>query len=164
MRRRDVLQYAALALVAMPLEGMSPFAGAASDTPNANLPRRKEMSNINERVASYLAVWNERDPVRRRELVAKTWAENGRYIDAHRNADGHASIDGMIETAQRQFPGYQLRLVSGIEAHNGYVRFRWAAGGTEGAPLYLGGTDFASTASDGRFQSVVGFVDAAPAR
>jgi hypothetical protein len=28
---------------------------------------------------------------------------------------------------QAQFPGYRLRLVSGIETHNGYVRFSWAA-------------------------------------
>lgn len=45
--------------------------------------------------------------------------------------------------SQRQFPGYTLRLVSGIEAHNGYVRFSWAAGGSHQAPLHLGGTDFA---------------------
>jgi hypothetical protein len=53
--------------------------------------------------------------------------------------------------------------VSKIEAHNGYIRFSWAAGGTAQAPLYLGGTDFAVAAPDGRLQSVTGFVDAAPA-
>jgi len=41
----------------------------------------------------------------------------------------------MIEKTQRQFPGYQLRLVSGIQAHNGYLRFSWAAGGSGEAPL-----------------------------
>ena len=122
------------------------------------------MSNANERVVTYIAAWNEKDAKRRRDLVAKTWDDNGVYVDAHRRGDGHAAIDAMIEQAQRQFPGYQLRLVSGIEAHNGAVRFSWAAGGSEQAPLYLGGTDFAVMSSDGRFQSVTGFVDAAPAR
>ena len=121
------------------------------------------MSNINERVAGYIAAWNEQDPKRRRELVAKTWADAGSYVDAHRNAEGHAAIDAMIGAAQRQFPGYRLRLISGIESHNNRVRFSWAAGGTDTAPLYLGGTDFAEAAEDGRFQSVVGFVDATPA-
>ena len=76
-------------------------------------------------------------------MVAKTWTEDGTYIDAHRRDVSHQGIEAMIKTAQDMFPGYQLRLVSGIEAHNGYVRFSWAAGGSPEAPLYLGGTDFA---------------------
>jgi hypothetical protein len=121
------------------------------------------MSNANEIVVSYIAAWNETNAQRRRELVTKTWTDGGIYVDAHRRGDGHAGIDAMIEQAQRQFPGYRVRLVSKIEAHNGYIRFSWAAGGTEQAPLYLGGTDFAVSAGDGRLQSVTGFVDAAPA-
>jgi len=53
--------------------------------------------------------------------------------------------------------------VSGIEAHNNFVRFSWAAGGTAEAPLYIGGTDFATLAPDGRIKTVAGFMDAAPA-
>ena len=121
------------------------------------------MTNVNELVVSYLAAWNERDAKRRRDLVAKTWVEDGSYIDAHRHGIGHDGIDAMVNTAQTQFPGYKVRLVSKIEAHNGYVRFSWAAGGSEQAPLYLAGTDFGVIAGDGRFKSVTGFVDAAPA-
>ena len=121
------------------------------------------MASINETVANYVAVWNERDDVKRRGLIARTWAEDGAYTDAHRHGTDHASIDKLIKTAQESFPGYKVRLVSGIEAHNGHVRFSWAAGGMPDAPLYLGGTDFATVGADGRFDSVVGFTDAAPA-
>ncbi|HLZ70997.1 MAG TPA: nuclear transport factor 2 family protein [Dehalococcoidia bacterium] len=121
------------------------------------------MSTSNELVVSYLAAWNERDPRQRRDLVAKTWTEKGTYVDAHRRGDGVDGIDAMIGAAQAQFPGYTLHLVSGIEAQNGYVRFSWAGGGVPEAPLYLGGTDFAIVGDDGRFASVAGFVDAAPA-
>jgi len=121
------------------------------------------MSHANELVATYIAAWNERDAKRRRELVAKTWSNDGSYLDAHRDSAGHEAIDTMLDTAQRQFPGYKVRLKSGIETHNGRVRFSWFAGGTDEAPLYLGGTDFAVIGKDGRFQSVTGFVDAAPA-
>ncbi len=69
----------------------------------------------------------------------------------------------MIAAAQAQFPTYHLNLVSGIEAHYNFARFSWAAGGSKEAPLYLGGTDFATLGPDGRFKSVAGFVDAAPA-
>ncbi len=69
----------------------------------------------------------------------------------------------MLAATQAQFPGYRLNLVSGIEAHNNFVRFSWKAGGTQEAPLYLGGTDFAVLAPDGRIRTVAGFTDAAPA-
>ena len=118
--------------------------------------------SVNELVVMYLAAWNERNDGKRRELVAKTWTEDGSYTDAHRHSVGHAAIDAMIKTAQQSFPGYRLGLVSGIEAHNAYVRFSWGAGGTPEAPLYLGGTDVATIAG-GRFASVIGFTDAAPA-
>jgi hypothetical protein len=119
--------------------------------------------NANEIVTNYLAAWNERDPVKRRAAVAKTWSPNGSYVDPHRNAKGHDEIDAMLGVAQATFPGYQVRLISKIEAHNGHIRFSWAAGGSPEAPLYLGGTDFVSVSSDGRSGAVVGFVDATPA-
>jgi hypothetical protein len=121
------------------------------------------MTNVNETVARYISAWNERDPKRRRVLVAETWTDEGSYVDAHRHGTGHDAIDAMLAAAQALFPGYRVRLISGIEAHNNFVRFSWAAGGTEEAPLYLGGTDFATLASDGRIRTVAGFTDAAPA-
>jgi SnoaL-like domain len=121
------------------------------------------MSNVNELVVGYLAAWNERDATRRRALIGKVWTEDATYVDAHRRGVGHDGIDSMIATAQAQFTGYVLHLVSSIESHNGYVRFSWAAGGTPEAPLYLGGTDFGQVAPDGRLKTVAGFVDATPA-
>jgi hypothetical protein len=121
------------------------------------------MNNINEVIVGYLAAWNERDGTRRRALIGRVWTEDAAYVDAHRRGEGHDGIDSMIAAAQAQFPGYRLHLVSGIETHNGYARFSWAAGGTPEAPLYLGGTDFALIAPDGRLKIVAGFVDAAPA-
>lgn len=122
------------------------------------------MSNVNEVVAGYIAAWNERDPKRRRALIAGTWTDNGSYVDAHRKGVGHAEIDAMIAGVHERFsPAYQFRLISGIEAHNDYVRFTWAAGGVFDAPLYFQGTDFAVRDKDGRLLSVAGFTDAAPA-
>jgi hypothetical protein len=121
------------------------------------------MTTMNETVANYIAAWNETDPARRRAIVARTFTEDGAYLDAHRAGNGHDAIDAMIGATQARFAGYRFRLSSGIEAHNSHVRFSWSAGGTETAPLYFGGTDFAQVASDGRFRMVTGFTDAAPA-
>ncbi len=120
------------------------------------------MTSINEAVASYIATWNETDARRRRELVARTWADDGSYLDAHREGTGHAGIDAMIGAVQERFAGYRFRLSSGIEAHNGRVRFSWTAGGTDTAPLFFAGTDFAELAEDGRLRMVTGFTDAMP--
>jgi hypothetical protein len=159
MHRRDVLKATALAAVAASVVDNFATSSARSAETGAHMDGK----NVNELVARYMATWNERVPDRRRTLVASTWTEDGTYTDAHRHGAGHDEIDRMIETAQQHFPGYRLGLVSGIEAHNGHVRFSWAAGGLSEAPLYLAGTDFAEVADDGRLKSVVGFVDAAPA-
>jgi hypothetical protein len=120
--------------------------------------------NTNELVMGYIAAWNERDAKRRRAIIARTWTEKGTYVDAARRGEGHDGIDRTIQAAQESHPGYVLRLVSGIERQNGFLRFSWAAGGSAEAPLYIGGTDFAIVAEDGRLETVAGFVDAAPAR
>jgi hypothetical protein len=119
--------------------------------------------NANELVTNYIAAWNELDATKRRAFVAKAWAPNGTYTDPHRKASGLDEIDAMLAVTQAGYPGYRVRLISKIEAHNGHVRFSWAAGGTPEAPLYLGGTDFIRVAADGRGAAVVGFVDATPA-
>lgn len=120
------------------------------------------MISINETVAGYIAAWNETDAGRRRDVIARTWSDDGRYLDAHREGTGHAAIDAMIGAVQQRFAGYRFRLSSGIEAHNNRVRFSWTAGGTEAAPLFFGGTDFAELAEDGRLRMVTGFTDALP--
>ena len=120
------------------------------------------MISVNETVSNYIAAWNETDAGRRRDIVARTWAEDGRYLDAHREGTGHAAIDAMIAAVQERFAGYRFRLSSGIEAHHDRVRFSWSAGGTEKAPLFFGGTDFAVLAEDGRLRMVTGFTDAMP--
>jgi hypothetical protein len=120
------------------------------------------MASINETVIGYIAAWNETDAERRRALIARTWAEDARYVDSHRDSTGHAAIDAMIATVQQRFPGYRFRLSSGIEVHHDRARFSWIAGGTEEAPLFFGGTDFAVLASDGRLGAVTGFTDAVP--
>jgi hypothetical protein len=121
------------------------------------------MSSVNETVIGYIAAWNETDAERRRQIIARTWVEDGSYHDAHREGAGHAAIDAMIAAAQQSFAGYRFRLSSGIEVHHDRVRFSWGAGGTPEAPLYFGGTDFAVLAPDGRLRAVTGFTDAVPA-
>ena len=123
------------------------------------------MSNPTELVLRYLAAWNERDPKRRRDLIAKTYTEGATYVDPHRSGEGHANLSTMIQAVHDRFPSaYQFRLASNVEAHSDRLRFRWEAGGTSDAPLHFGGSDFAVVAADGRLASVTGFTDFAPSQ
>jgi hypothetical protein len=148
---------------------MAVLMGSAASTAGereatTKLPEQgNQVMNVNQWVIHYIACWNEHDAVKRRRLVAQTWAEEGAYVDAHRNAKGQDALDALLAKAQETYPGFRLRLISKIEAHSRFVRFSWAAGGTDDAPLYLAGTDFVPLSEDGRASSVVGFVDASPA-
>jgi hypothetical protein len=167
MERRTVLT--AIAATAAGLGVASASRRVGADPVN---PGRTTM-DVNQAVVSYLAVWNERDARRRRALVAQTWSEDGSYVGPSRQGVGHDAIDAIIATAQQQSPlplapgqspAWRMSLASGIDTHHDYVRFSWTAGGTADAPLFVKGTVFALFAADGRFKSVIGFTDAAPAR
>jgi hypothetical protein len=136
---------------------------AAEHEAKTSSEQRNSNVNVNQWVINYIACWNEHDAAKRRALVTQTWAQDGGYVDAHRKATGPQGLDAMLAKAQETYPGFRLRVISKIEAHGHFVRFSWAAGGTDEAPLYLGGTDFVTLADDGRAVSVVGFVDATPA-
>ena len=118
------------------------------------------MTDTKELVEQYIASWNERDPSARLALVTATFADDADYIDPLMSGRGIDGIDAMIAAAQEQFPGHAFTLAEGPDAHNDRVRFSWLLAPT-GEPAIIGGTDFAQLATDGRMQSVTGFVDAA---
>jgi hypothetical protein len=109
----------------------------------------------------YFASWNETDPTRRRNLIAKTWTEHANYLDPLMQGDGQAGIDSMIERVQQRFPGHQFRLIGEADSHHDRVRFSWELR-ANGGGVIVNGTDFAVIARDGRLQTVTGFLDRAP--
>lgn len=157
-RRRPALFLAFAMALALPAAARAQEQPPLTLAQNPSLPERARISQI---VVRYLSTWNERDATRRRELIAKVWAENGSYVDPNRAGRGYEQIDALVARAHQAYPApYALRLVSTIEIHHDYVRFSWAAGGQTDAPLYLAGTDMMRLTADGRVESVVGFADA----
>jgi hypothetical protein len=118
------------------------------------------MSNFTDLVDRYIAIWNETDDKRRRDLIARTWTEDSTYLDPMVRGEGRGGIDAMIRGVQAQFPGLLFRRTSDIDAHNGRVRFAWELG-PEAGPALAGGGDFAVIVGD-RLQAVTGFLDFAP--
>jgi hypothetical protein len=111
-------------------------------------------------VRTYIEMWNETDPQRRRELVAQTVTDDARYLDPIMSGSGPDGISEMIGGAQEQFPGHRFALVSGPDVHHDRVRFTWALAPTAGDPVAIG-TDFATTAEDGRLRDITGFLEPA---
>jgi hypothetical protein len=120
------------------------------------------MQNVSRTVDAYVAMWNEPDAARRAELIATVWSAEGRYIDPQFDSLGHGALAGMVATAQRQFPGHELRLASGLDAHHDEVRFAWEVIAPDGSPS-LTGIDVGSFVADGRLSRVVGFFGELPA-
>jgi hypothetical protein len=113
-------------------------------------------------VAAYVDTWNETDAARRQAGIARAWDAAGRYRDPLMASDGHAGIDDMLAAVQARFPGFVLRRTSKVDCHNDCVRFAWSLG-PEAGPAVVEGVDFCALTPDGRFASVVGFIDRMPA-
>ena len=118
------------------------------------------MSNFTDLIDRYIAIWNETDAKRRRDLIARTWTEDSTYLDPLMRGEGHGGIDSMIQGVQAKFPGLLFRRTSDVDAHNDRVRFAWELG-PEGGPALAGGVDF-SGITGGRLQAITGFLDFAP--
>jgi hypothetical protein len=120
------------------------------------------MSDLTDLIDRYIAMWNETDAARRRELIARTWTDTASYLDPMLQGEGQAGIDAMVQGVQARFPGHRFRRTSEVDAHHDRVRFSWALV-TEGGAALVTGTDVGVVAADGRLQTITGFLDQAPA-
>ena len=119
------------------------------------------MSEFNDLVERYIAVWNEIDPDRRQMLIAENFSEGASYVDPIMASEGHAAISGMVRSVQERFPGYRFRRAGAVGGHHDRIRFGWELATEEGL-VVAKGTDFATVAS-ARLTTVTGFIDQAPA-
>ena len=118
------------------------------------------MSHTTTLVDTYIAMWNEPNADRRRELVARTVTDDADYVDPVMEGAGIDGITAMIGAAQEQFPGHRFTLLSGPEHHHDRMRFSWRLAADGAAPAAIG-VDFASLADDGRMRSITGFLEPA---
>jgi len=125
------------------------------------VPPCRPMTDTTALIDNYIAIWNEPDSERRRELIARTWTEDASYVDPMLTGMGHGGIDTMIAGAQEQFPGHRFELVDGPDAHHDRVRFTWHLVAEPGGAPVAVGLDFGTLAPDGRLHSVTGFLTAA---
>jgi len=114
---------------------------------------------VGEAIEGYFAMWNERDPARRRALVEATWTPDGSYVEPLMTAEGHDALEAGVAGMQGQFPGHAIRPAGEIETHHDRARWRWELVGPEGGDALAAGTNVAILAPDGRLRQVTGFFD-----
>jgi hypothetical protein len=117
------------------------------------------MTEPTDLIDRYIAMWNETDAARRRELIARTWTEDANYLDPVLQGDGRAGIDAMVEAVHARFPGHRFRRTSEVDCHHDRVRFSWELA-PESGPAVVSGIDFGVIA-DSRLRAVTGFFNSA---
>jgi hypothetical protein len=118
------------------------------------------MTDVNTIANSYIELWNERTPSRRREMLATHWTADAKYVDPLMSGDGHDGVDALIAGVQQRFPDFRFKLLGKANGYGDHVRFSWGLG-PDGADSPIKGTDFA-VLKDGRIRSITGFLDQVP--
>ncbi len=119
------------------------------------------MTGVQEMVETYAAAWNEPDPVARRALLERSWADDGTYTDPTAAVAGREALIAHIDAFQQQFPGVPIVLTSGVDEHHGWVRFGWRMPAADGTVI-VEGLDCGELAPDGRLRRIVGFFGPLP--
>ena len=92
-------------------------------------------------VEGYAAAWRETDAAARRTLLDTCWAEDGSF--------------------QAENPGARIDVVSGVDEHDGYLRFAWRMLAADGS-VAVEGTDFGEVNGEGTLRRIVGFFGPLP--
>ena len=111
----------------------------------------------------YIAIWNETDPAKRRDLVDWTFTEDATYLDPMLSGDGHAGLETMFDGVVGQLPGAQVSLTGEPDIHHDWVRFNWKLVLPGETASFIEGFDVGKIGPDGRFERIVGFLDKVPA-
>jgi hypothetical protein len=119
------------------------------------------MTDAKTIAARYIELWNERNPLRRRDLLTSNWTSDARYVDPLMAGDGHDGIDALVAGVQQRFPDFHFALIGEPNGYGDHVRFSWGLG-PDDADSPIKGTDFA-VLDAGRICSITGFLDQVPA-
>jgi hypothetical protein len=116
------------------------------------------MNDFEDLVDRYIAIWNETDAERRRELIGRTWSGDAQYVDPMLEGEGHAGIDRIVTAVHERYPGHRFRRVGAVDNHHDRLRFAWEFA-ADGGDAIVVGTDFAVLGADRKLATVTGFFD-----
>jgi hypothetical protein len=118
-------------------------------------------TSVESTVDAYFGMWNEQDAGRRAELIEQAWTSEAHYLDPLLEARGYDELSAMVGRVHEQFPGHRFSRTSGIDGHNGLIRFGWRLVSEDGQ-VAASGLDVGVVADDGRLQRIAGFFGELP--
>ena len=136
------------------------------------------MQNANDLAERYVALWNESDAGRRRELVRALWTEGGAQVlrapeelreradqlgmDATLRARGHEALEERARRAYEEFVadgGYVFRLLDGADRLDEVLKLRWEMVPAAGGDAAGSGLEVMLLGPDGRIRIDYQFID-----
>jgi hypothetical protein len=136
------------------------------------------MTNLNELVDRYVAVWNEPDADTRRTSIASLWTEDavhlvqpteemvaaadGLRMVAHLQVTGHDALEERVTHGYEDFVGsgkFSFRRRGNIGRVGDAVKFSWEMVATGSGEVAGWGTDVVILAPDGRIRTDYQFID-----
>jgi hypothetical protein len=116
---------------------------------------------VSDVVSAYTAAWNEPDESARRKLLEQGWADDGVYCDPTATVTGRDALVEHLGGFHERLPGARINQTSGVDEHDGWLRFAWTMVGPDGATI-MDGFDVGELATDGRLRRIVGFFGSFP--
>ena len=121
------------------------------------------MSDIETFVQDYIAVWNESDADKRRQLIRTLWQEDACHLARTLEAVGHAGIEKRVADAYDKWvkeKGNVFRLQGSVDGHHDTVKLRWEMLPASGGAVISIGFDFLVLGGDGRIRTGYQFIEA----
>jgi hypothetical protein len=114
------------------------------------------LTDLNEFVDRYVALWNEPDAALRRKSVAELFAEDAVHLAQSKDARGHDAIAAVVAEANEEFVqngGFVFRSRRNADGIHNVVRFNWEMVPAGGGKVMGVGFDFVILGQDGRIQA-----------
>ncbi len=113
---------------------------------------------VEERVADWIAAWNQDDEIERLRLLRRCWTENGRLTTPLVDVTGVERIAEHVSDLKELHPGYEVRRTSEIQRQFDQIRFTWQLANADN-DVALGAMDVVQIDTQCRFVRLIGFSD-----
>lgn len=112
--------------------------------------------SVEDTIRTYVAAWNAADDDARRDLLARSFAADGIYVDPAARVRGRAALAVHARGFAARWPGATVEVTSRIDVHGDVACFTWRVTGPDGTALREG-IDFVTAGADGLLREVRGF-------
>ncbi len=112
-------------------------------------PAANEPSGIVDR---YLAVWNEADPMARRQQIAELWAPDAKFVSETIVRSGHGALqaEALEVHAAHVVRGRRCASANRTQAHHNLVKFQWCVPDASGRAPFATATELLTLDRNGR--------------